>query len=259
MKNEKPENKPLFLYQRWLHKTLKEYVTATRPLKLRGRIVVMPPVQYAAALMQAYFGKASLGWISETMGIPLESLQEWRTELKFLLLVDWSKSVFSESFEEKLSTNDYFMVQYHCISGEFSMLDESLRVLIRGRLYTRLKLLLDRLSSCNRYGTRMEPYDLNVFRRLLLFFLALEHHCPDALQNRIQKKFLPFAREVVWPLLGHEYVVESELESARNKYPLPRIRLLLADQLRETFERMDKGFQLSHPGSRSFPYPLLFI
>jgi hypothetical protein len=33
--------------------------------------------------------------------------------------------------------------------------------------------------------------------------------------------------------------VESELESARHKYPLPRIRLLLADQLRETFDSMD--------------------
>lgn len=243
MKNEKPENKsnlePLFLYQRWLRKALKEYVTSTSPLELRGRLVVMPPRQYAAALMQAYFGKASLGWISETTGIPLESLQEWRTELKFLLLMDWSKSVFSEIFQQKLSSNDYSMVQYHCITGELWMLDESLQIVVRVRLYERLKILLERLSSCNRYGIRMETDDLNVFRRLLLFFLALEHHCPNALQNRIQEKFLPFAKEVVWPILGHEYVVESELESARHKYPLPRIRLLLANQLREIFDSKD--------------------
>lgn len=243
MKNEKPVNKsnlePLFLYQRWLHKALKEYVTSTSPLELRGRIVVMPPVQYAAALMQAYLGKASLGWISETTGIPLESLQEWRTELKFLLLMDWSKAVFSENFQEKLSSNDYTVAQYHCITAEFSMLDESLQIVVRVRLYERLKILLERLSSCNRYGIRMETHDMNVFRRLLLFFVTLEHHYPNALRNRIQEKFLPFAKEVVWPLLGHEYLVESELESAGHKYPLPRLRLLLADQLREIFDNRD--------------------
>jgi len=50
----------IFLYQQWLRQKLHEYVNLSRPPKLRGREIVMSPSQYGAALMQAYFGRASL-------------------------------------------------------------------------------------------------------------------------------------------------------------------------------------------------------
>lgn len=226
---------PLFLYQRWVRKTLKDYVTSTSPSKLKGRIISMSPHQYAAALMQAYFGKASLGWISEITGIPLEYIQNWRKKLEFLLVMDWSKSIFSETFQQTLILNDYSVAQYHEISAEFSILEESLRVAVRVQLYIRFKTLAEKLISSNKHGLKLEMHDLNLFRRLFLFFLALEHHWPSAARNPIQEKFLPFAKEVAWPLLGQEDWVESELGSAQHNYPLSQLRLLLVDQLRETF------------------------
>jgi hypothetical protein len=54
------------------------------------------PTQYGAALMQAYFGQASLSWISKQTKIPIKRLREWRQEPQFLLVMDWNKSIFSK-------------------------------------------------------------------------------------------------------------------------------------------------------------------
>ena len=87
-----------FLYQQWLHQRLQEYVTSSRPPQLRGRDIALSPSQYGAALMQAYLGKASLSWIAEHTRIPVELLRQWRQEPHFLLIMDWSKSIFSKNF-----------------------------------------------------------------------------------------------------------------------------------------------------------------
>jgi len=101
----------IFLYQQWLHQRLNEYVNSPKPLKLHGREIIMPPNQYGAALMQAYLGKASLAWIAERTEIPLSLLHQWRQEADFLLVMDWSKSIFAADFQEKLVLTDYSAAQ----------------------------------------------------------------------------------------------------------------------------------------------------
>jgi hypothetical protein len=67
----------MFFYQQWLHQRLNEYVNSSKPPKLHGREVIMPPNQYGAALMQAYLGKISLClWIAERTAISLLLLRQ---------------------------------------------------------------------------------------------------------------------------------------------------------------------------------------
>ena len=98
---------PMFLYQRWLQARLHDYVNAVSPQLLQGRQIHMTPLQYGAALLQAYLGQASLPWVADVAGVPLETLKEWRRQPEFLLLMDWSKTLFSEFFRENLALNDY--------------------------------------------------------------------------------------------------------------------------------------------------------
>ncbi len=227
----------VFLYQQWLHQRLREYITSTRPPKLRGREIALSPSQYGAALMQAYIGKASLSWIAEHTRIPVDRLRQWRQEPQFLLVMDWSKSIFSKSFQENLALNDYSLAQYHYIAAEVSLLEESLRVTVRVPLYQRFKKLGRSIKSRHQNNLSLSKYDLRLFRRLFLFFLALEHHWPSSAQKRISEDFLPLARDVVWPLLHERIWVGPALESLQQTAPLPRIRLELETRLSKTIQR----------------------
>jgi hypothetical protein len=201
----------------------------------------MSPRQYAAALMQAYLGKASLAWIAEQAGIPLEELRRWRYEPEFLLVMDWSKSLFVDAFCESLLLNDYSLAQYHDIAGEFSILDESVRVMARVPLYERFKATGSGLMSKYQHSLPLPDFDLRLFRRLLLFFLALEHHWPGAAARRLNHEFLPLARDVVWPLLRQEFWVETALKAIQQAAPLAQIRLVLAGQLKDIFLGLPGG------------------
>jgi hypothetical protein len=230
--------KRLFLYQEWLQQKLNEYVHAPRPPQLRGRDVTMTPRQYGAALMQAYLGKASLAWIAEQIGISLETLRRWRHEPEFLLLMDWSKSLFAAASLETLVLHDYSLAQYHDVAAEFALLDESLRVMTRVPLYDRFKRTGSALISKHENGIPLPDFDLRLFRRLFLFFLALEHHWPGADSRRLHEVFIPLARDVVWPLLKQEHWIEAALSSIQQSTPLSQIRLVLAGQLKQTFLRL---------------------
>ena len=221
----------LFLYQQWLQQRVQEYVTSSRPIKLRGREISLSPSQYGAALMQAYLGKASLSWVAEHARVPVERLRLWRREPQFLLVMDWNKSIFSKTFQENLFLHDYTLAQYHHISAEISLLEESLRVTVRVPLYQRFMKLGMGLISRHQNDIRLSKYDLRLFRRLFLFFLALEHHWPSSAQKRISEDFLPFARDVVWPLLTERNWVLPRLESLQESVPLPQIRQELEFQL----------------------------
>ena len=227
----------IFLYQRWLHQRLHDYVISSKPPQLRGRDIALSSSQYGTALMQAYLGKASLRWVADLSGVSLELLQQWRQEPPFLLVMDWSKSIFSKACQENLALNDYTLEEYHYIAGEISLLEESLRITVRVPLYQRFKKLGLRLISRRQNNLSLSKYDLRLFRRLFLFFLALEQHWPSAAKKRIREDFLPLARDVVWPLLNERHWVESTLKSLQQTDPLPRIRRELASKLSETLEQ----------------------
>lgn len=226
----------VFLYQQWLHKRLQQYVSSVRPVQLRGRKVALSTAQYGAALMQAYLGKASLNWIADHTGIPVERLRQYRLEPSFLLVMDWSKSIFSEAFLEQVVLNDYSVGQCHCIAAEISLLEESLRLTVRVPSYKHFKKLGQSLTSKHRNGLPLSNYDLRLFRRFFLFFLALEHHWPSAARRRLHEDFLPLAKDVVWPLLNEALWVGPALESIQQSAPLPKIRLALERKLRHTLQ-----------------------
>ena len=226
----------IFLYQQWLHHRLHEFVNSSRPPKLRGREIAMSLSQYGAALMQAYLGRASLTWIAEHVGIPVQLLRQWRQEPQFLLVMDWSKSIFSNAFQENLILNDYSVAQCYYIAAEISLLEESLRLSIRMPLYQRFAKLGRSIKSRHQNDLDLNNYDLRLFRRLFLFFLALEYHRPSAAHRRISEDFIPLAKDVVWPFLDQKQWVEPALESIQQAAPISRIRLELGSKLSETLE-----------------------
>lgn len=228
----------IFLYQQWLYQKLHEYVHSSRPPKLRGRKIVMSPSQYAAVLMQPYFGKASLIWIAEHVGIPVKLLQQWRQEPQFLMAMDWNKSIFSDAFQENLTLSDYSMAQYYYIAAEISLLEESLRMMIRMPLGRRFAKLGRNLRSRYQNNLHLENYDLRLFRRLFLLFLALENHLSTAAHRLVSEDFFFLARDVVWPLLGQKQWVEPSLESMQRAVPISQVRLELDNILKETLQSL---------------------
>jgi hypothetical protein len=226
---------PTFLYQKWLGQALQNYVSSPGPPVLKGRTLGLSPRQYGAALLQAYLGQFSLAWLAEVAGVPLASLKSWRQELEFLLVMDWSKSLFAEDFREHLMRNDYSLAQVHEIAGEFSLLEESLRVRVRTHLYQVLKNLGEKLGTRQRHGVPLARHDFPLFRRLFMFFLALEYFWRSPAEKWIQDELAPLAREVVWPLLGLGHWLEPELTAIRARSSLAQIRELLEGRLRETF------------------------
>jgi hypothetical protein len=227
---------PIFLYQQWLSQRLYEYVHMPRARKLRGRKIVMTPRQYAAALMQAYFGRASLTWIAEHVRIPVQLLRQWRKEPQFLLIMDWSKSLFSKAFQEKLILNDYSMAQYYFMAAEISLLEESLRLIVRMPLNRRFVKIGRSLMSRHQNDIDLNNYDLRLFRRLFLFFLALEAHWPGDSCCCINKDFIPLAKHVVWPLLNQKQWVEQEFNSIQQTTPMSQILLELDRRLSDTLQ-----------------------
>jgi hypothetical protein len=151
--------------------------------------------------------------------------------------MDWSKSIFSKVFRENLVLNDYTLAQYHYIAAEISLLEESLRVTARAPLYKRFKKLGRSLISRHQNNLNLSNYDLRLFRRLFLFFLALEYHWPSSAQKRIREDFIPLARDVIWPLLDDNLWVEPALESLQQTSPLSHILLVLESELRNTLEQ----------------------
>jgi hypothetical protein len=225
----------MFLYQKWLVGEMHRYVTAASHPTLRGRPVVLSPRQYGAALMQTYLGKASLKWIAGVVNVSVEGLVNWRREPEFLRVMDGSKAQFSEIFQESLRFTDYPLDEVNEIAGEFSLLEDSLRITVRTRLYQTLKNLGESLESRQRSGVSMEEPDLRRFRRLFLFFWVLEHnYWPSPARRRLEERFLPVAREVVWPRLGPtEFRIDPELH-----YSAPHLLAMLARELKASFRSL---------------------
>lgn len=229
---------PIFLYQRWLAGALKVFVTAVSPPTLKGKVILLSPRQYAAALMQAYFGRNPLTWIAGLLDLPVETLQSWRREPGFLLVMDWSKVQFAEFFRETMLTTDFSLNRCFTIAGEFSLLEDTLRVRLRMQLYEIFRPLVEKLLSRHRHGLALDTYDLSLFRRLFLFFLALERYWPSAAGKRLREQFIPLARDAVWPALGmHPWPEEIETNDLE-RYLLPDLREVLAAKLKETLAEL---------------------
>ena len=225
----------MFLYQKWLAGALKSFVTSFDQPNLGGRPILLSPRQYGAALLQAYFGRTSLTWMAEILDLPVETLKEWRRQPGFLLVMDGSKAQFAEFFKETLTLTDFFWNAYVDIAGEFSLLEDSLRVRLRMALYEIFRPLGEKLSSQRRHGLSMNTYDLNLFRRLFLFFLALEHYWPSRGGKRLRQQLMPLARDVVWPALGLPYSPEELLMVDQERLSLPDLRQDLETLLKEIF------------------------
>ena len=163
-------------------------------------------------------------------------MRQWRQEPQFLLAMDWSKSIFSKAFQENLILNDYSMAQYYYMAAEISLLEESLRLTVRVPLNRRFLKLGRSLMSRYQNDLDLNNYDLRLFRRLFLFFLALDNHWSGSACHCIIEDFLTLARDLVWPLLNQKQWVGQELESIRHAAPIPQIFLELDSKLSETFQ-----------------------
>uniref|UniRef100_A0A7C3SJF9 Uncharacterized protein n=1 Tax=Desulfobacca acetoxidans TaxID=60893 RepID=A0A7C3SJF9_9BACT len=225
---------PLFLYQIWLAGALRAFVWALTPPTLRGKAIHLSPRQYAAALMQAYFGPNPLAWIAEILNLPVETLQSWRREPGFLLVMDWSKVQFAEFFRETVLGTDFPLHQCFTVAGEFSLWEDTLRVRLRVQLSEVFRPLLEKLSRRHRHGLSLDPHDLLLFRRLFLFFLGLEHYLPGVAGKPLSKQGLPLARDVVWPALGPEPWPQEIETNDLDRYVLPDLKEILAAKLKKT-------------------------
>ena len=230
----------LFLYQRWLAEALNAFAASIEQPTLRGRPILLSPRQYGAALMQAYFGRTSLAWIAEVIALPVETLKDWRREPGFLLVMDGSKAQFVEFFKETLLSTDFSWNGYVDLAGEFFLWEDSLRVRLRMALYEIFRPLGEKLGSLHRHGLGLETYDLNLFRRLFLFFLALEQHWPSAAGKRLRQEFIPLARDAVWPALGPAPWPEEILTADQERLSLPSLRQDLEAGLQEIFAGLSR-------------------
>jgi hypothetical protein len=229
----------MFLYQTWLAGALTAFTAAHQQPTLQGRPILLSPRQYGAALLQAYFGRNSLAWIAEVADLPVATLADWRREPGFLLVMDGSKAQFAEFFKETLVLTDFPWNGYVDIAGEFSLLEDSLRVRVRLALYEIFGSLAEKLLSHHRHGLALDTYDLSLFRPLFLFFLALEHYWPSAAGQRLRQQFIPLARAAVWPALELPWP-EEVLTTDQERVSLPALRQDLRGRLRETFTALSR-------------------
>jgi hypothetical protein len=94
-----------------------------------------------------------------------------------------------------------------------------LRVTIRAPLYQRFSKLGKRLISRYKNDLALSTYDIHLFHRLFLFFLAVEHHWPSPAGHPINEDFIPFAKNVI-----------------QRAAPISLIRLQLESKLNEIFK-----------------------
>jgi hypothetical protein len=224
-----------FPYLSWLQKSWRDYTQATGRPAWRGRVLTLTPPQFGAALLMTYLGRFSLGELSEVASVDLGLLKGWRGVPEFLLVMDWSKVRFANHFQESLVLEDFSWSAYQEIAGEFACLEESLRIRVRTTLYPQLLTLGERLSSQDRHGLSLETSSFPLFRRLFLFFWALEAFWPSPARPQLRESFLPLARQLVWPTLGLGQREELSEELWRKPELLAGFKKILATEIRAAF------------------------
>ncbi len=160
-----------------------------------GKRIIFSNYHYLAALLHIYTGTFSLAQIAELAGLPLEELKFHRAQLDFMTLVDYLKTKFSEWFRETLLMRDFIIEEYADIAWEYTKLDEMVQSQIKIPLLERLKHLTYAGRDCLAAGKTLDTYDLNIFRRLMSFFLLAETIRPTLSSRLVKEKALPVAEK----------------------------------------------------------------
>ncbi len=178
-----------------------------------GKRIIFPNYHYLAALLHIYTGTFSLQQIAELASLPYEELQFHREQLDFMTLVDYLKTKFSEWFREVLIMQDFSLPEYADIAWEYTKLDEMVQSQIKIPLLERLKHLMRTCEGCLAAGRNLDPYDLNVFRRLMSFFVLVETIRPTLSSRLVKDKALPVAEKSVKEIIPFkEWTAEGIVE-----------------------------------------------
>ncbi len=162
-----------------------------------GKRIIFSNYHYLAALLHIYTGTFNLPQIAELANLPLEELKFHRAQLDFMTLVDYLKTKFSEWFRETLLMRDFCLEEYADIAWEYTKLDEMVQSQIKIPLLERLKHLTYACKDCLAAGKTLDTYDLNVFRRLMSFFLLAESIRPTLSSRLVREKALPVAEKSI--------------------------------------------------------------
>ena len=160
-----------------------------------GKRIIFSNYHYLAALLHIYTGTFNLAQIAELANLPLEELRFHRDQLDFMTLVDYLKTRFSEWFRETLIMRDFTLEEYADIAWEYTKLDEMVQSQIKIPLLERVKHLTYACRDRQAVGKTLDTYDLNVFRRLMSFFLLAEAIRPTLSSRLIKEKALPVAEK----------------------------------------------------------------
>lgn len=188
---------------KWVTKNIQEY-DQKKERKAGKRKVVFPKNLYSAALLHIYRGALSITEIADWSGMNLEAFEHWRTDLGFLLLIDFLKKECSESIRERLLINDFTLQEYDAIGAEYSLLDEVLQNQIKVPLFNQMKDLAQRIDSRKKNDLPLDRYNLTVFGRLFTFFLFVEKHTHQG-SKMFSKTIRSIAENIVWPELGRDW------------------------------------------------------
>ena len=201
---------PLFLGHRWIQGSISEYGRANSKLaRLKGRAVIFPERQFAAALMHLYVGTFSLVEIADMVSVARAELRLLRTQIDFMTLVDALKVSFTRYFRDKLILNEYRPCEYASIAAEYAAFEELARNQIRLPLFRRMKALATSISDKVGFDLPVDPYDLQTFKKLHSFFVFEECFLP-ALSKPSFLHLKRVAEEIVWKRLEADY---DELDS----------------------------------------------
>ncbi len=184
-----------FLGARWVGEALDRYHHRPPRATIMGKRIIFSNYHYLAALLHIYTGTFNLAQIAELAGLPLEELKFHRAQLDFMTLVDYLKTKFSEWFRETLIMRDFALEEYADIAWEYTKLDEMVQSQIKIPLLERLKHLTYAGKDCLAAGKTLDTYDLNVFRRLMSFFLLAEAIRPTLSSRLVREKALPVAEK----------------------------------------------------------------
>ncbi len=160
-----------------------------------GKRIIFSNYHYLAALLHIYTGTFKLTEIAELAGLPLEELKFHRAQLDFMTLVDYLKTKFSEWFRETILMRDFALEEYADIAWEYTKLDEMVQSQIKIPLLERIKHLTYACRDCQAAGKNLDTYDLNIFRRLMSFFILAETIRPTLSSRLVREKALPVAEK----------------------------------------------------------------